>query len=241
MSVTRTRAPASARAAQAVSPSMPAPITRTRRPATVPAASIAAITVAVAHAAGAATASGMMSGTFASAVPAGSTTCSAYAPDSGQSPSKRSWPTLRSDAHFAVNPDRQRTQRPHETVTDQTMRSPTAIPLVPPATTVPTASCPSTDGHGARRRRVTVCRSLPHTVASSTRTSVSPSASSGSSTFCTSTPLPVHTAARVTRAGTVSIRSAHQERPARLRDSGLAQPHPAAWYRPPGTRRRNAG
>jgi hypothetical protein len=77
VSITWTWAPASRQAATAVSPSIPAPPISTRRPDSCPAASSVAITVAVAQAAGAATASGIRAGTTLTVVPRGSTMCSA--------------------------------------------------------------------------------------------------------------------------------------------------------------------
>lgn len=68
-------------------------------------------------------------------------------------------------------------------MTDHTTRRPgtTGVPSThdgapgPTASTVPTCSCPSSAGTGDARLPFTVCRSLPHTVARSMRTSTSPS------------------------------------------------------------------
>ncbi|SIG57404.1 Uncharacterised protein [Mycobacteroides abscessus subsp. abscessus] len=108
------------------------------------------MTVATAHPAVAATASGTESGTAAIATPAGRTMWEAYVPESAHPASVDSWPTLATETHFALRPRRQLRQSPHTAVTAKTTRCPTAWSAVVAAMT-PTPSCPSTEGLGAGR------------------------------------------------------------------------------------------
>lgn len=181
-STAATRAPAVVAMATAVRPSIPAPVTSTRRPSSGPAAAIAAATVAVAQDAGLATSSGRSAGTATTAVPGSTTQWVANPPVNGALSTSGSCPYFRRPRHLCGSPRAQRSQLPQDAVTDQTTRVPGVTgdpstqrtPPAPTPSTVPTCSWPSSAGTGEGRRPDTVWRSLPQTVARSIRTSSSP-------------------------------------------------------------------
>jgi hypothetical protein len=117
-------APSAPAQAQAVTPSIPQPMTRTDRSASSPAASIAPATVAVAQLAGQAASSGSRSGTRKIAEPGANRPCSASPPVSSRRGARASCPYFTRLSHFWGSDRRQKKHPPQLATIAQVTRSP---------------------------------------------------------------------------------------------------------------------